>query len=128
MYVSDRLHLGFVNCAGNGSYLWLKLKHVVQGCPEAYFCVCYMPQKKLDKNLDMQKPYDCLQDGILQFQGTGAEVLICEDMNARPAERDDFLKLSELSECLDVPDEAEDLPSFIPTSHNRDQGWAPSEN
>ena len=35
----------------------------------------------------MQNPYDCLQDDILQFQGTGAEVPICGDMNARTAEK-----------------------------------------
>ena len=115
VYVSDRLqtHVEFVKYAEDGSYLWLKLKRVVQGCPEVYSCVCYMPQKKLHKSCDAKTPHACLQDDILQFQGTGAEVLICGDMNARTAEEDDFIKLSELPECLDIPDEADDLPAYI---------------
>ena len=87
-----------------------------------------MPHKKLYKSPDAKSPYPCLQDDVLQFQGIGAELLICGDMNARTAERDDFVKLSELPECLALPAEAEDLPSFIPTRQNCNQGWAPGEN
>ena len=45
VYVSDRLHarVELVKTAEDASYLWLKLKCVVQDCPEVYFCVCYMP-------------------------------------------------------------------------------------
>ena len=123
-----RTRVDFVKTAEDDSFLWLKLKRVVQDCPEVYFCVCYMPSKKLYKNSDLKTPYACLQDDILQFQGSGAEVLICGDMNARTAERDDFIKLSELPECLEVPDEADDLPPDIPPRRNCDKGWVPSEN
>ena len=73
-----------------------------------------MPSKNLYRNSEDPTPYACLQDDILQFQGSGAEVLLCGDMNARTAERDDFVKLSDLPQCLDIPDEAEDLPTHIP--------------
>ena len=67
------------------SYFWLKLKSVVQDCPEVYLCVCYMPCKKDFKNSDIKTPYVLLQEDVLQYQGAGAEVLICGDMNARTA-------------------------------------------
>ena len=48
VYVSDRLHahVELVKTAEDASYLWLKLKCVVQDCPEMYFCVYYMPAKQ----------------------------------------------------------------------------------
>ena len=56
----------FVKAADDASYLWLKLKDVVLGCPKVYFAVCYMPQKK--DFVNHQKitpatpcPYECLQ-------------------------------------------------------------------
>ena len=47
VFVSSRLkqNLQFVKAVDDTSYLWLKLKDVVLGCPELSFCVCYMPQK-----------------------------------------------------------------------------------
>lgn len=93
--------------------------NVVQGCFEVYFCI-HMLQKKLYRNPDAQSPYACLQDDVLQFQGTGAELLVCGNRNARTAERDHLVKLSELPECLDAPSQAEDLPSFAPARHNCD--------
>ena len=42
VFVSDRVDL--VEAADDASYLWLKLKDVVLGRPEVYFCVCYMPK------------------------------------------------------------------------------------
>ena len=129
VYVSDRLHahVELVKTAEDASYLWLKLKCVVQDCPEVYFCVCYMPAKKHFKNSTVKSPYECLQDDILQFQGKGADILVCGDMNARTAEHDDYIRLSELPPCLDVPDEADDLPDYIQPRHNCDKIWDPSQ-
>ena len=101
--------------AENDSFLWLKLKHVMQGCPELYLGACSMPSQKWYKNHDLKTPYACLQDDFLQLQGTGADVLVCEDMNAQTAELDDFVKFSELPKCLDIPAEADDLPAQIST-------------
>ena len=44
VFVSSRLkqRVEFVEAAADASYLWLKLKDVVLGCPEVYLCVCYM--------------------------------------------------------------------------------------
>ena len=49
VFVSSRVHkhIQFVKAADDASYLWLKLKAVVLGCPEVYFAVCYMPQRIL---------------------------------------------------------------------------------
>ena len=129
VYVSDRLHahVELVKTAEDASYLWPKLKCVVQDCPEVYLCVCYMPAKKHFKNSTVKSPYECLQDDILQFQGKGADILVCGDMNARTAKHDDYIRLSELPPCLDVPDEADDLPDYIHPRHNCDKIWDPSQ-
>ena len=109
-----------VKCTDDGSYLCLKLKCVVQGCLDMYFCIHHKLQKNLYRNPDAQSPYVCLQDDALQLQGTGAELLICGNRNARTAERDHLVKLSELPECQDAPTEAEDLPSFVPARQQCD--------
>ena len=72
-YISHRLHahVEFVKQAVDASYLWLKLKHVVHGCLEVYFCVCYMPDRK--SRFSAQLPYDQLHDDILHFQNMGAQ-------------------------------------------------------
>ena len=129
VYVSDRLHahVELVKTAEDASYLWLKLRRVVQDCPEVYFCVCYMPDKQSYRKSDAKTPYECLQDDILQFQGRGADIIICGDMNARTAEQDDYISLSELPDYLDVPDEADDLPSHIQPRHNCDKVWDPND-
>ncbi|KAA6427587.1 MAG: hypothetical protein FRX49_02250 [Trebouxia sp. A1-2] len=86
-----------------------------------------MPAKKHFKNSTVKSPYECLQNDILQFQGRGANILICGDMNARTAEQDDYIRLSELPPCLDVPDEADDLPDYVQPRHNCDKIWDPSQ-
>ena len=48
MLMSSRVkaHVEFVKAADDANYLWLKLKKNVLGCPDVYFCACYMPPKK----------------------------------------------------------------------------------
>ncbi len=96
MFVSSRISkcVSFVKAADDASYLWLKLKDVVLGCPEVYFCVCYMPQKPKFTNLQKITPtalcpYECLQKHLLEYQDRGAQVLACGDFNARTAEEPD---------------------------------------
>ena len=127
--MSDRLHAlaELVNTAEDASYLWLKLKCVVQDCSEVNSCVCYMPAKKHFKESALKSPYECLQDDILQVQGRGADNLVCGDMSAGTAEHDDRIRLSELPPCLDVLDEADDLPDHIQPKHNCDKIWDPSK-
>ena len=53
--------------------MWFRLHNVVLDCPEVYFCVCYMPQKKDFTHLQRNTPtaicpYECLQKDILEFQ------------------------------------------------------------
>ncbi len=48
-------------------------------------------------------------------------------MNARTAEHDDHIRLSELPPCLDVPDKADDLSDHIQPRHNCDKIWDPSK-
>ena len=72
VFVSSRVnkHIQFVKAADDASYLWLKLKDVVLGCPEVYLAVCYMPQKR--DFMNHQKitpttlcPYECLQHYVI---------------------------------------------------------------
>lgn len=121
MYVSDRMkaHVEYVKTAADGSYLWLKLKHVVIDCPEMYFCACYMPQKVTMKDAPTT-PFDCLQADIANFQGKGAQILICGDMNARTATEADYVRVSDLHEFVSLPEDVDELPKVIPDRHNCD--------
>ncbi|KAL3136220.1 hypothetical protein ABBQ32_007234 [Trebouxia sp. C0010 RCD-2024] len=58
VFVSSRVnkHVQFVKAADDASYLWLKLKDVMLGCPEVYLAVCYMPQKKVFINHQKTTP------------------------------------------------------------------------
>ena len=138
VFVSSRLnsHVQFVKAADDASYLWLKLRDVVLGCPEVYLCVCYMPQKQ--KFLAKQKitptassPYDCMQDDVLEYQGRGAQILVCGDLNARTAEEPDFVRTAELQPFLPTAPDDDELPDYIPPRHNQDklalgsQNWGP---
>ena len=129
-------HIQFVKAADDASYLWLKLKDVVLGCPEVYFAVCYMPQKKGFMN--HQKitsatpcPYECLQNDVLDYQSRGAQILICGDFNARTAEEPDFVRTAELQPFLPTAPDDEELPDYIPQMRNCDkvapgsQTWGP---
>ena len=135
MFVSSRVsnHVQFVKAADDASYLWLKLKDVVLGCPEVYLCVCYMPQKQ--NFIAMQKitptassPYDCMQDDVLEFQGRGAQILVCGDLNARTAEEPDFVRTAELQPFLPTAPDDDELPDYIPPRHNRDKIAPESHN
>lgn len=80
VYVSHRLHahVEFVKRAEDASYLWLRLKHVVHGCPEAVcrakpkglVCVCYMPDRR--SRFAATLPFEQLQEDVMQFQNMGA--------------------------------------------------------
>ena len=100
--MSDRLQdrVEFVKSAEDASYLWLKLKHVVHGCPEVYFCACYMPIKQ--SVFAQSGPYQCLQEDVLKYQIQGAQVLICGDMNARTAEEPDYVRLADFDDFVGV--------------------------
>ena len=121
MYVSDRMkaNVEHVKTAADGSYLWLKLKHVVLDCPEVYFCACYMPQKVTMKDA-LTTPFECLQADIANFQGKGAQILICGDMNARTATEADYVRVSDLHEFVSLPEDVDELPRDIPDRHNCD--------
>lgn len=114
VYISDRLntHVEFVKRAEDASYLWLKLKHVVQGCPLLYFCVCYMPDRSKSR-LAEHSPYEHLQSDILKFQSMGAQILDCGDMNARTAEEIDYVRIADLQDFIDVPGDIDELPELV---------------
>ena len=134
MFVSRRFkqNVQFVKAADDASYLWLKLKDVVLGCPEVYFCVCYMPQKSEFRKIRHlhNSPYTCLQNDVVEFQGRGARILICGDFNARTAEDPDFLRMAELQDFLPTALDEDELPDR--QRRNRDllspsgsQTWGP---
>jgi len=132
VFVSDRVsdRVECVEAADDASYLWLKLKDVVLGCPEVYFCVCYMPQKREFKKITPTPtcPYEHLQSDVLKYQGRGAQILLCGDFNARTAEEPDFLRMAELQPFLPNTLDDDDLPDDIPHRRNCDQGTPGSQN
>ena len=136
--MSDRLsgHVDFVKTVEDASYIWLKLKHVVRGCPEVSFCACYMPVKQ--SRFAQSGSYECLQEDVLKYQTQGAQILICGDMNARTAEDLDYIRLADLDSFIAVPgDYAGDLadldklPDYIQRRQSCDkqppngQTWGP---
>ncbi len=53
----------FVEAAADASYLWLKLKDVVLGCPEVYFCVSlidWISDTRSQECTDLQSLVKCL--------------------------------------------------------------------
>ena len=76
LFMCDRLQgrVEFVKSAEDASDLWLKLKLAVHGCPEVYFCACYMPIKP--SVFAQSSPYQCLQEDVLKYQIQGAQILI----------------------------------------------------
>ncbi len=127
----SELHI--VKAAADASYLWLKLKDVVLGCPEVYFCVCYMPQKPNFNKIrpTPTSPYDCMQNDVLEYQGKGAQTLICGDFNARTAEERDFLRMADLQPFSPISLDEDELPDYIRQRRNKDllapgsQTWGP---
>jgi len=75
VFVSSRVkqRVEFVKAAADAIYFWLKLKDVVLGCPEVYFCVCYMLQKPSFNKIrpTPTTPYECMQK---MFWNTKAKV------------------------------------------------------
>ena len=75
MFVCSRVkqRVEFVKAAADASYLWLKLKDVVLGCPEVYLCVCYMPQNRVSTRSDLL-PLLHMNVCRMMFWNTKAEV------------------------------------------------------
>ncbi len=48
-------------------------------------------------------------------------IVVCGDMNARTAELDDYIRLADLQEFVDIPDEGAYLNSHIPKRSNCDK-------
>ena len=112
--------------------MWFRLHNVVLDCPEVYFCVCYMPQKKDFTHLQRDTPtaicpYECLQKDILEFQCKGAQILVCGDFNARTAEEPDFLRTEELQSFLPTAPDDDELPDYIPDRRNCDKATPGSQ-
>ena len=95
-----------------------------------------MPQEH--KSLAKQKisptasrPDDCMQDDVLEYQGRGAQILVCGDFNARTAEEPDFVRTAKLQPFLLTAPDDNELFDYIPPRHNQDklalgsQNWGP---
>ena len=66
-------------------------------------------------------PFECLQANIAQFQGNGAQLLICGDMNARTATEADYARVSDLSDFVSLPEGIDELPRDIIRRSNCDK-------
>ena len=72
-----------------------------------------------------------MQDDVLEYQGRGAQILVCGDLNARTAEEPDFVRTAELQSFLPAASDDDELSDYIPPRHNQDklalesQNWGP---
>ena len=122
--VSDRVE--FMEAADDASYLWLKLKDIVLGCPEVFVTCLKREFKKITPTPTC--PYERLQSDVLKYQGRGAQILLCGDFNARTTEQPDFLRMAELQPFLPNTPDDDDLPDDIPHRRNCNQGTPGSQN
>ncbi len=98
-----------------------------------YLCVRYMPQKQSFNKIRLTSttPYECMQNDVLEYQGKGAQILLCSDFNARTAEEPDFLRMAELQPVLPTALDEDELPDYIQQRRNQDllaprsQTWGP---
>ena len=106
--------------AADNSYVWLHLPCVkMNGC-ETYLCVCYVAPRSPTVNAG-SCPYDALQLDIVEVQNAGGCIVVCGDMNAKTAELDDYIRLADVQDYVDVPDEGAYLNSYIPSRSNCDK-------
>ena len=59
-------------------------------------------------------PYDTLQNDIVDAQNARGCIVVCGDMNARTAEQDDYTRLADLQDFVDVPEEGAYLGADVP--------------
>ena len=65
--------------------------------------------------------YDTLQNDIVDAQNAGGRIIVCGDMNARTAEQDDYTRLADLQDFVDVPEEGAYLGADVPQRSNCDK-------
>ena len=72
-----------------------------------------------------------MHNDVLEYQGKGAQILICGDYNARTAEEPDFLRMADLQPVLPTMMDEDELPDYIRQRRNKDllapgsQTWGP---
>ena len=122
VYVTAQLsqHVKLWRVAADSSYVWLRLSHMKINGSEVYLCVCYMAPSRSPVNTGIC-PYDMLQNDIIDAQNAGGCIVVCGDMNARTAEQDDYTRLADLQEFVDVPEEGAYLGADVPQRCNCDK-------
>ncbi|DBA65643.1 TPA: hypothetical protein ACH3X2_002702 [Trebouxia sp. C0005] len=54
-----------------------------------------------------------VSNDVLEYQGKGAQILICSDFNARTAKEPDFLRMADLQPFLPTALDEDELPDYI---------------
>ena len=103
-HLSQHVKLEVWRDAADSSYVWLRLSHVQVSRSQVYLCVCYIAPPSSTVNAG-NCPYDTLQNDIVDAQNAGGCIIVCGDMNARTAEQDDYTRLADLQDFVDVPEE-----------------------
>ena len=106
MYVAAHVSLPVKvwRVAADTSYVWLRLLHVKVNGSEVYLCVCYIAPSSSTLNAS-NCSYDTLQNDIVDAQNAGGCIIVCGDMNAKTAEQDDYTRLADLQDAVDVIEE-----------------------
>ena len=122
MYVAAHVSLPVKvwRVAADTSYVWLRLLHVKVNGSEVYLCVCYIAPSSSTLNAS-NCSYDTLQNDIVDAQNAGGCIIVCGDMNARTAEQDDYTRLADLQDFVDVPEEGAYLGADVPQRSNCDK-------
>ena len=115
VYVAAPLsqHVKVWRVAADSSYVWLRLSHVQVSRSQVYLCVCYIAPPSSTVNAG-NCPYDTLQNDIVDAQNAGGCIIVCGDMNARTAEQDDYTRLADLQDFVDVTEEGAYLGADVP--------------
>ena len=121
VYVAAHLsqHIKVWRVAIDSSYIWLRLSHVKVGGSEVYLCVYYIAPSSSTVHAS-NCPYDTLQNAIVDAQNAGGCIIVCGDINARTAEQDDYTRLADLQDFIDVPEEGAYLGADVPQRSNCD--------
>ena len=103
----------------------IRLEHI----RESHFCICSMPDRRSQFSANL--PYEQSQKHVLQFQNTGAQSLICGDVNVRTVQEADWVCAYALRYHVNITGAIDELPDHIVPRQNCnkqapvDQTWGP---
>ena len=96
-------HVKVWRVAADSSYVWLCLSHMKVSGSEVHLCVWHLPAQQSMHAIVPMTHFRSLQN-IVDAQNAGGCIVVYCDMNARMAEQDDYTRLADLQDFVNVPD------------------------